>query len=196
MESWMPLHTIVHRLLVTAWVTFFLYWLIAAFFASRAVKRESPARRALTLLLGSIPFFLMFTGDLRYGLLARRFVPDVRSVAVAGAVVTYAGLALAIWARVILGRNWSAAVTIKHEHRLIRSGPYAVVRHPIYSGLLLALLGTGLDVGEVRALAAVAIAFLVWHFKSRTEERFMVEQFGREYEEYRRRTRALVPFVL
>jgi protein-S-isoprenylcysteine O-methyltransferase Ste14 len=192
----MPLRTIVQRLLEIAWVTFILFWLIAAFFTSRVAKREKPARRAVTLVLGAIPFLLLFTDDLRYGLLARRFVSDQPTVAVSGVALTYAGIALAVWARVILGRNWSASVTIKQNHRLIRTGPYSVVRHPIYSGLLLALLGTALDVGEVRGMAAVGIALLIWILKSRAEERFMVEQFGQEYEAYRGRTRALVPFIL
>jgi protein-S-isoprenylcysteine O-methyltransferase Ste14 len=192
----MPLHILVHRSLEIAWWAFVLFWLAASIFSSRVVKRQSAASRLLTLVLGAIPFFLIFTDNLRYGLLDRQFVPDNPTVAVAGVALTYAGIALAIWARIILGRNWSATVTIKQDHQLIRSGPYSVVRHPIYSGLLLALLGTALDVGELRALAAVGIALLIWLFKSRTEERFMVEQFGEEYEDYRRHTRALVPFIL
>jgi protein-S-isoprenylcysteine O-methyltransferase Ste14 len=192
----MPIQRAADISLEIAWGTFILFWLLAALFASRAVKRESPARRALTIVLGAIPFLLMFTDHLNYGPLAHRLIPHEPLVAVAGVALTYAGIALAIWARVIMGRNWSAAVTIKQDHRLIRTGPYSAVRHPIYSGLLLALLGTALDVGEVRGLAAFVIALLIWLFKSRTEERFMVEQFGQDYEEYRRRTRALVPFIL
>ena len=103
---------------------------------------------------------------------------------------------MAIWARVALGRNWSGTVTIKQYHQLIRTGPYSVVRHPIYSGLLLALLGTALAVGETRGLVALAGAFLMGIFKARTEERFMIEQFGSQYEDYRKRTKALVPFIL
>ena len=87
-------------------------------------------------------------------------------------------------------------MTIKEGHQLIRTGPYSVVRHPIYSGLLLAVIGTALVVGEVRGLVAVTIAFTAWLAKLRTEEAFLMEQFGSQYEEYRRHTRALVPFIL
>lgn len=192
----MPLHTLIERSLEIAWVTFFVFWLVAGLFASRAVKRQSWWSRALTLAVGTIPYYLLFTDKLRYGPLAWRFVPKELAVLVTGVALTYAGLALAVWARFILGRNWSATVTIKEDHRLVRTGPYSVVRHPIYSGLLLAVLGTALVVGEVRGLVAVGIAFAAWLVKSRTEERFLAEQFGEEYEKYRRHTRALVPFVL
>jgi protein-S-isoprenylcysteine O-methyltransferase Ste14 len=112
------------------------------------------------------------------------------------AVVTWAGVALAIWARTILGRNWSATVTVKQDHTLVRSGPYSAVRHPIYSGLLLASLGTALAIGELHSLLAVGIGLVGFRIKSKLEEQFMMEQFGREYEEYRQHSWALLPFVL
>jgi protein-S-isoprenylcysteine O-methyltransferase Ste14 len=192
----MPLQLSVPWLIGIAWMIFFVFWVAAALFASRAVKRQSWWGRALTLAIGAIPFYLLFTDNLRYGALGWRLLPSAPAVLTAGVVLAYAGLALAIWARLILGKNWSATVTIKEDHRLVRTGPYSVVRHPIYSGLLLAVFGTALVLGEVRGLVAVAIAFAAWLIKSRTEERFMVEQFGPEYEEYRRHTRALVPFIL
>lgn len=175
---------------------FVLFWFVTGFFTTRAIKRQSWWGRALSITLGAVPFCLLFTDELRYGPLAWQFVPRAPSVLVAGVALTYSGIALAIWARAILGRNWSGTVTIKEGHRLIRTGPYSVVRHPIYSGLLLAALGTSLVVGEMRGLVAVAMAFTIWIVKSRTEERFLTEQFGWEYKEYRKQTRALVPFIL
>jgi protein-S-isoprenylcysteine O-methyltransferase Ste14 len=186
----------VHYSLLILWWGFIIFWLALGLFSSRAVKRQSWSSRLLTIVLGAIPFFLLFTSKLRLGMLAQRLYPDQRVFASAGVGLTAAGLAIAIWARLMLGRHWSATVTIKHQHQLICTGPYAVVRHPIYSGLLLALFGTAFVVGEVRGFAAVAIAFGAWFIKSRTEERFMVEKFGGEYEEYRRHTCAFVPYVL
>jgi protein-S-isoprenylcysteine O-methyltransferase Ste14 len=192
----MPFHTAIYRSLEVAWVIFLLVWLVAAFSASRAIKRQSWWSRVLTIAVGAVPYYLLFTNRLRYGPLARRFVPDDSWVLVTGVVLTYAGIALAIWARIVLGKNWSAMVTIKEGHRLVRTGPYSAVRHPIYSGLLLAVLGTALVVGEVRGLVAAVIGFTAWLVKSRTEEGFLMKEFGPEYEEYRRHTRALVPFIL
>jgi protein-S-isoprenylcysteine O-methyltransferase Ste14 len=103
---------------------------------------------------------------------------------------------LAVWARVFLGANWSATVTIKQDHEIIRNGPYALVRHPIYSGFLLGMLGTAIAIGEVRGLIAWGLAFLGWWLKLQTEERFLLEQFGTQYLKYRKETKALIPFVL
>ena len=192
----MAFDTAIHYSLLILWWGFMIFWLGAGLFTSRAVKRQSVPSRLVTLVLGAIPFFLLFTGRLRLGLLAERLYPDGRVFALAGLAVTFAGIGLAVWARFILGRNWSAMVTIKQDHRLIRTGPYSVVRHPIYSGLLLALSGTALVVGEVRGFAAVAFAFVAWLIKSRAEERFLREEFGQEYEDYRRQTYAFVPYIL
>ena len=186
----------IHYSLLGIWWGFILIWLGAALFASRAVKRQSWLGRLVTLVLGSIPFLLLFTSRLRVGVLAERVYPDRRVAALAGLGVTLAGISLTMWARFILGRNWSAMVTIKQDHRLIRTGPYAIIRHPIYSGLLLALLGTAFVVGEVRGFAAVAFAFVAWLIKSRAEERFLREEFGEEYAAYRRKTYAFVPYLL
>ena len=121
------------------------------------------------------------------------YSPGLGWIAVA---ICWAGILFAIWARVYLGTNWSSTVTLKEGHELMRGGPYALVRHPIYSGLLLGWLGMALEKGRWMALIGLLIIFLGFRLKSRTEERFMREQFGEQYEEYRRRTAALIPFVI
>jgi protein-S-isoprenylcysteine O-methyltransferase Ste14 len=113
-----------------------------------------------------------------------------------GAAVTFAGLLFAIWARLYLGKNWSGLVTVKEEHELIRTGPYHFVRHPIYSGILLALIGTTLCKRNLLGFLGVALVWLGLWLKCRLEERFMVETFGARYEEYRRSTGALLPRLL
>jgi protein-S-isoprenylcysteine O-methyltransferase Ste14 len=126
--------------------------------------------------------------------LTRRFLPAGPALPMFGAVLVAAGLGFSVWARRHLGRNWSSSVVVKEDHALIRSGPYAHVRHPIYTGLLLALLGTVLAIGEWRGLAALALALLAFAWKSRAEEGRMRETFP-EYEQYRRETASLIPFV-
>jgi protein-S-isoprenylcysteine O-methyltransferase Ste14 len=91
---------------------------------------------------------------------------------------------------------WSAVVTIKRDHRIIRRGPYAVVRHPIYSAGLLALLGTAIAFGAVRGLIGFALVFIGWWLKSRLEETFLERQFGADYAQYKREVKGLIPFVL
>ena len=108
---------------------------------------------------------------------------------------TAAGLLFTVWARIHIGRNWSGTVTIKEGHELITSGPYAIVRHPIYAGLLLAFVGSGLARGEWRGVLAVVIAFLALWRKLRLEERWMREQFGPAYQAYSQRVAALIPFL-
>jgi protein-S-isoprenylcysteine O-methyltransferase Ste14 len=111
-----------------------------------------------------------------------------------GAVLTVAGLGLAVWARRHLGREWSGLVTLKEGHRLIRTGPYRTVRHPIYSGLLLAVFGTALAIGQWRGVIAVVCNLIGLLRKVQVEETLMVRTFP-EYQEYRQRTAAPIPGV-
>jgi protein-S-isoprenylcysteine O-methyltransferase Ste14 len=129
------------------------------------------------------------------GFLGWRFFAASGAIGWAGFAITVAGVAVAIWARLYIGRNWSGTVTVKQDHELVRNGPYALVRHPIYSGLALAILGTALAVGEVRCLLAFVLVVFEFKRKSSLEERFMIEQFGAKYVRYRREVKALVPFV-
>lgn len=178
------------------WVAFLSLWLLAALNVKRSVAIQSRSSRAIqTLFL--IPgcmliFFRAFTGSV----LRIHLLPSSAGLPYAGLLLTIAGIAFAFWARFFLGRNWSSNVTIKQNHELIRSGPYRVVRHPIYSGLLLALLGTALIVNELRAYWGVVLCAVGLHLKAAVEEEFMLRQFGSEYGQYRQRTKALIPFVL
>ena len=129
------------------------------------------------------------------GPLSFRLVPQNLAYYGIGAVLTIIGLAFAIWARYHIGRNWSGVITVKEDHALIRTGPYAIVRHPIYSGLLLAIIGSALARGNIAAM--LAIAFMLYAVLRRVsiEERWMGETFGQAYADYKTKTPALVPFV-
>ena len=129
------------------------------------------------------------------GVLNERFVPEAAALSWTGLALTVAGILFAAWARFYLGGNWSLSVTVKQGHTLIRGGPYAAVRHPIYSGLSLAVLGTALAVGEFRGLVAVGLVVFGFRHKSLMEERFMREEFGAGYERYCREVKALIPFA-
>ncbi len=184
------------RCIGAAWIAVVIVWLAGAVFTKRTARAQSPGSRLLHLVLAATGFTLVFRPDVNFGLLGWRFIADSPPVALAGLGLTVAGVAVAVWARVILGANWSAVVTIKQDHQIVRRGPYAVVRHPIYSGGLLALFGTAIAFGEVRGLLGFVLVFIAWGMKSRLEESFLEGQFGADYARYKREVKGLIPFVL
>ena len=185
----------IHKWVGLLWMGFLVPWFSAAFVQKRTVRRESAASRLSYLSVAIAAALLMTYHKVGSEFLSRPFVPETLSYALLGLGLTIAGFAFAIWARVHLGRNWSGTVTIKKDHELIQKGPYALVRHPIYTGALLALLGTSIVFGETRWLLGFALAVLALRLKSLREEQFMTEQFGAEYADYRRKVKGLVPFV-
>lgn len=176
------------EIIEVAWVAFGLYWLIAALGRKPAQRREPAAERMFHVLWMIGASYLLFEFDPRLGALNRRFLPEKMWIAGLGAAITVAGIGIAIWARRHLGRNWSAEVTIRKGHSLIRSGPYTYIRHPIYSGMLLGILGTAIAVGEYRGLAALAIFWIGWAQKARKEESFLAQEFGPAFAEHKRAT--------
>ena len=178
------------------WLSWAAYWLAASLSAKATAQREASASRLLHIALVLLALFLLWIPRSPVAALGVRFLPLAAWPFWLGAVLTLAGLLFAVWARVHLGRNWSATITLKENHDLITSGPYRIVRHPIYTGLLLGLVGLALARGEWRGILAVAIAFGAFWRKLRIEERWMRAQFGSAYDEYSSRVAALVPFVL
>jgi protein-S-isoprenylcysteine O-methyltransferase Ste14 len=179
-----------------AWIATGLVWAAAALAPKRGIRKEPASSRNGHVLTLAGAFALLFTPSLRAGPLAWRIVPLAVVSSVGGLLRTLAGIAFAIWARFYLGGNWSAVVAIKQDHMLIPTGPYAIVRHPIYTGLLVAMLGTAVAAGELGGLLSVAVAFAGWLAKARLEEHFLQAQFGGTYLEYQQQVRALIPFVL
>jgi protein-S-isoprenylcysteine O-methyltransferase Ste14 len=177
------------------WLCWLLLWLAAAPGVKRARWREPLWSRVVHGVPLVIAMRLLFWPTRPRGLLDLRFVPPDPAIARAGLLLVILGLGFSLWARAFLGRNWSGTVTIKEGHTLVSGGPYRWVRHPIYTGLLLAVLGTALVCGEWRGLAALALAFAGFLYKSRLEERRLQQEFP-EYEAYRRVTPALIPFLL
>ena len=178
------------------WLSWTAYWWVSARNVKRTVRHESlPSRLSHVGPLAVLRCFFRFqTHRLRSLELVFSHRPTWPfNVAVA---LTAAGLLFAVWARQYLGSNWSGTVTIKEGHELIISGPYARVRHPIYTGLLLAFIGSAMAIGEWRAVLAFALASLALWRKLRLEERLMHQQFGAAYQAYCRRVPALIPFVL
>jgi protein-S-isoprenylcysteine O-methyltransferase Ste14 len=178
------------------WITLGVIWAFGALLTKRTARAQTASSRLIQAGFAVGGFLLLLRPNLGIGPLGWRFLPESAAAAYTGLALSVCGAALAVWARIFLGRNWSAVVTIKQDHEIIRRGPYALVRHPIYSGLLLAMLGTALALGEVRGLLAVGLTFLGWWLKLQTEERFLTEQFGTQYTRYQQEVKALIPFVL
>jgi len=178
------------------WFSFLAYWWAISRNVKETERREpAPSRTArLVLIVGAAA--LLWLPSFPLPLLNERFLPRGSWCFWSGAAVTAFGLLFAVWARHHLGKNWSQAVTLKEGHELITSGPYALVRHPIYTGLLLAFVGCAVARGEWRGLLAVALVFVALWRKLRLEEKWMRAQFGEPYEEYSRRVMALVPYVI
>jgi protein-S-isoprenylcysteine O-methyltransferase Ste14 len=178
------------------WLAFGVIWLLSAGFSKKTTRSQTTGSRFLQGGLAASGFILLFGWQESLGGLDIRFLPVSGVFDWIGLAITLAGFGIAVWARFVLGRNWSATITIKQDHQIVRQGPYAFVRHPIYFGIMCAMFGTAVSLGTFRGLLAVALTFSGWWLKARMEETFMIEQFGPKYREYQREVKAMIPFVL
>jgi protein-S-isoprenylcysteine O-methyltransferase Ste14 len=171
-----------------SWILFGIYWFVSAFSAKKTEKREPSPERLGHMLLMAAGYVLLFQGNRSWGVLNHRFLPDALWIAWLGSAITLVGVLFAIWARWNLGKNWSAAVTIKQGHQNIRTGPYKYIRHPIYTGMLIGVIGTALAIGEYRGLLAFAIILFGFFRKARKEEAFLAANFGEPFQEHKQCT--------
>jgi protein-S-isoprenylcysteine O-methyltransferase Ste14 len=175
------------------WLAWLIYWMVAARDAKTTQRVESAASRAGHIIPLMLAAWLLWSRRVPAGFLDGTIFPPGAAVNFAGTAIVAAGLAFAIWARHYLGRNWSGVVTVKQDHELIRGGPYRFVRHPIYTGLLAAFVGSAVARDEWRGVLAIVIAWLALWRKLQLEERWMIEQFGDAYRRFREEVPALIP---
>jgi protein-S-isoprenylcysteine O-methyltransferase Ste14 len=176
------------------WLSWMIYWFWASRHAKPTERQEPIGSRLLHVLPLLLAVWLLWGGRVPVAFLNARLFARTPWEFWIGALITGLGLLFTVWARIHLGRNWSGLVTIKQGHELIDTGPYALVRHPIYTGLLIAFIGSAAALGQWRGVLAPLIAWAALWRKLRLEERWMTEQFGERYLAYCRRTPALVPF--
>jgi protein-S-isoprenylcysteine O-methyltransferase Ste14 len=178
----------VEAVFAVGWAAFWLYWLVAAFSMKRGRvpwSREIGIRAVIVVIV----IALVRSGAFRdHGLNTDAWRAGL------GAVLFALGLGFATWARVHIGRNWGTPMTQKVEPELVTSGPYQLVRHPIYSGILVAGLGTAVALTWLW-LIAVALAGIYFVYSAKVEERYMIQQFPDAYRTYKRSTKMIVPFV-
>ena len=178
------------------WILFAVIWIIAAFWTKRSVYKESRWQRlgyAIPILVGG---YLVFKGQRLSDPLNLRVIPRVDALAWTSVALCLAGLAFCIWARFTLGRNWSGVVTFKGGHELITRGPYALVRHSIYTGLLTMLAATVVVLGHVAGIIGMLLVLVSIWIKLRYEEKLMLQKFPGQYTAYQRRVKRLIPFIL
>src|SRR6202047_1588666 len=160
------------------WIFFVLYWQIKAANTKTTQRLEPAASRILRAFIFLIPIVLLSTTRIPLLWLYLQLWPVGFWPFWLGAAITIAGLLFAVWAREHLGSNWSRSVTIKQGHELITTGPYALVRHPIYTGVLTGFLGTAIALSQVRGVIGFVLIFMVFWVKFRMEEEWMSSQGG------------------
>ena len=193
MHGWMVLGRALFGMVWAGWAA---YWVIAA-------RHTLTNRRTESLLTGASYRVLLVLGVILLAFPGHHLSPanpflwpqSVVTLAI-GLCLAVTGVSIAGWARHHLGKYWSGRITLKVDHHVIQSGPYAFVRHPIYSGILLALLGTVISIGTVQSCIAIALMFASFVRKLTLEERWLCAHLGAEYDEYRRRVKALIPCIV
>lgn len=178
------------------WATIAIIWLIGYATAKSNARTVPLASRVFNLALAFFGYAMLGTHWFARGWLSLRFAPDSAGLRMAGVAITLAGALFAIWARLTIGNNWSGRPSVKAGHTLVVNGPYALARHPIYTGLLTAVAGTGLCVGQWHAILGFFLILAALAAKIGQEERFMLQTFPDSYPGYRRRVKALIPGVV
>jgi len=189
------MNTITTRIIIACWFIFIIVWVLAAFRTKPIVEKQSAA----SMLAHRLPIGLgwwtlaipKWSGPMTWQL-----IPHTPLFEVLGAAICGYGLAFTLWARYTLAGNWSSDVTFKKDHQLIRSGPYRLVRHPIYTGLLVMCLGTAIHLGQLRGVLSLLLFTLGFWIKLSQEERLLLRHFPDDYPIYRREVKALIPFVI
>ena len=186
---------IASQIIVTCWCIFLVVWLVSAFRTKRTVEKQSLASALAHRLPIGLGWWLLIlpkwsrTADWQV-------IPRTACFQLTGAVICIYGLVFTLWARRTLAGNWSSDVTFKQDHELIRAGPYRIVRHPIYTGLLVMWFGTAIQIGQVRGIFSLLLVTIGFWIKLNQEERLMMQHFPDAYPAYRREVKALIPFVI
>ena len=178
------------------WIIFVAVWLLAATSAKRTIYRESSGERARYWILLVIAYLLVFRSNVLPSPFDWLAVPHTKSSAWIGAFLCASGLVFAIWARAILGGNWSGVITLKEGHELIERGPYRIARHPIYTGILAMFAGTAVAIGYFGGFIGLLLLFVSFWVKLKREEDLMLKHFPAKYAAYQRRVKRIIPFLI
>jgi len=189
------MYSIYTSLSILSWLAMASVWFYFSFGNKKTTNLPNPfAQIIANILLFGSPFFLLYP---RFqGTLAHHITEPTPFFGIIGVIISVTAVAFAIWARIELGTNWSGAViTLKEDHKLITSGPYKFVRHPIYTGYFLATLGTAFTLGTIASYLATLMIFLGFLIRMNKEESLMTAQFPKEYPEYKKQSKKILPFI-
>jgi protein-S-isoprenylcysteine O-methyltransferase Ste14 len=176
--------------IAVVWVAFWLYWLASAVTAKSANRAGRGAYAGMRVALIVAVFLL-----LRLHVFRGRVLPDTPWLLALGLLLFFGGLGLAVWARVYIGRNWGTPMSQKDNPDLVTTGPYRKIRHPIYTGIITAMIGTALATSLLwLALAVILGGYFI--FSATREEKYMASQFPATYPAYKRSTKMLIPYIL
>ena len=179
------------------WIIFFAVIYIPALRNRAPVERKSSRYIQQSFIVALAAMILVvILANYASDYLVLRVIPDSLISGLTGIILTVGGLGFSVWARRHLGKYWSSMVQVKVGHQLIRTGPYRIVRNPMYTGILIAFLGAAIVIGELLAFVALAIGFVSIVAKIWAEEEILTEKFGEEYLQYKREVKALIPFVV
>jgi protein-S-isoprenylcysteine O-methyltransferase Ste14 len=177
------------------WFTVAAYWIVAAFFVKKTVKREFGTARLVYIIIWAVACLLLFTSDIPFSFLYIPILPQTIFWQTTGFWFCLCGLLFSVWARIRLGKNWSGNITVKRDHELITTGPYALTRNPMYSGFLLAFLGCAMTSGLLKGYLSLPFVVSGILMKITLEEKFMTETFSEQYSSYKKKVKKLIPFL-
>jgi protein-S-isoprenylcysteine O-methyltransferase len=190
------MHSLARNIIAICWGLFAVVWILAALSTKRTAYRETSFQRFRYMVPIVIGWILVFRGH-RFGYpLNVRIISRAHPVLIAAVILCIFGVALCVWARAILGRNWSGTVTLKEGHELVMRGPYRLVRHPIYTGFFAMLAATAIFQGHIAGIIGLILIFISLWIKLSGEEQLMLKQFPDQYAAYQQQVKRLIPFVL
>jgi protein-S-isoprenylcysteine O-methyltransferase Ste14 len=184
--------------LLITWLIVLIFWFISGLNTKKVEYQETLFKQIFLYWLPIIIAILLLGPGDWYGhsWLRENFIEHTNFVGIIGLSISVIGGVIACTSRYILGKNWSLSIQRKENHQLIQNGIYKIVRHPIYTGLLLLFIGNAIIVGDYRAIIAVFIVFISLWLKLKKEEKLLSEAFGTEYMKYKNKTKAIIPYLL
>lgn len=190
----LPFNFLLFNYLIAAcWAVFCIFWLVLAFQAKRNVNRNRGIY--IRLAIAAVIVLVLQDHAVLQFIHLHPLVNHSLFLHILGVAVSAFGVALAIWARITIGRNWGMPMSIKAEPELVISGPYQYVRHPIYSGVMFAAIGSGLAISGWWLVGFVAF-FIYFFYGAKKEEQYLMTEFPTQYPEYKKRTKMLIPFII